>query len=148
LVGEPIHFTGKRFCTESRAQMCHSQSGGDAERETLECASATCLITNVRWWGERTKVDRNGPFSSSMARSTSQTDCPHSCVSLKTAGVGYAASARFRVAKDVSVLRVNHAAVQVVLPGVREVARARDKIGQRTTLSIGRRGLAWPVHFG
>ena len=43
---------------------------------------------------------------------------------LQAVCVACATGSRFRIAKDVPVLRVDHAAVQVVLPGVRKVARA------------------------
>jgi hypothetical protein len=37
---------------------------------------------------------------------------------------GYATGSRLRIAKNVPVLRVNHVAVEDIVPGVREVARA------------------------
>jgi hypothetical protein len=39
-----------------------------------------------------------------------------------------AASSRFRVAKNVSILRINHVSLKDFLPGVRQVAGAGNKI--------------------
>ncbi|MGA2424822.1 MAG: hypothetical protein ABSG07_12530 [Terriglobales bacterium] len=61
-----------------------------------------------------------------MARSLSQTARLHHCVRLQAVRVAYATGSRLRIAKDVPVLRIDHVAIQVILPGVRKVAGSRD----------------------
>ncbi len=67
----------------------------------------------------------------SIARSLSQTACHDYCIRVDAVGLSYTTHSRLRIAENVPVLRFNHAAVEVVLPGVREVARAgRGKIDE------------------
>ena len=67
----------------------------------------------------RWKAD--GTRSLSVSRSLPQTACQDHGIGLEAVCVSYATGSRLRITKDVSVLRVNHAAVEDVLPGVREV---------------------------
>jgi hypothetical protein len=87
---------------------------------------------NVRWI-----VD--GKRFLSVARSFSETAGQDDCIRLEAVCVPYATGPRFRLAKDVPVLRANHVAVQDILPGVREVARSgHDKIDEFTGTLIFR----------
>jgi hypothetical protein len=52
------------------------------------------------------------------------------CICLESVRIGCATASHFCIAKDVSVLRVNHAAGEDVLPGVREITCPSDTINQ------------------
>ena len=73
----------------------------------------------------------DGSRSSTAARLFSQTDCQDRQLRLESVCVSDAAVSRFRLAKDVPFLRVNHSAGADVLPGVREGARSSDKVKTR-----------------
>lgn len=72
----------------------------------------------------------HGTRSSTTARSLSQTACGARCIRFESVRFGYAGASRFRSAKDVPILRVNHAAGADVLPGVREIACSSDKVNE------------------
>ncbi len=64
------------------------------------------------------------------ARSLSQTAGEDHCIRLEAVRIGCATASHFCIAKNVSVLRVNHAASEDFLPGVREITCSSDKINQ------------------
>jgi len=70
----------------------------------------------------------NGTRTPTTARSLSETAREDHCIRLEAVRIGYAAGSHFCIAKDVSVLRVNHAAREDFLPGVREVTCPSGKI--------------------
>lgn len=69
-------------------------------------------------------------FYRSVPRSFAKTDRQGRDMGVETVRVAVADSTWFRIGADVSVLRVNHAPGETILPGVREVAcpRSFDKI--------------------
>jgi hypothetical protein len=80
----------------------------------------------------------DGTRFSSVARSFPQTACLNQGIRLQPVCIPYATGSRFRISKDVPVLWVNHIAVEVVVPGVRKVARSSDKIDEFSgTLIVG-----------
>ena len=90
---------------------------------------------STRAWVARLEDQRStgdGTLSLSVPRSS----CAGGCAAVTASVVeavrdGYATGSRLRIAEDVPVLRVNHAAVEDIVPGVREVARAsHDKIDE------------------
>jgi hypothetical protein len=80
----------------------------------------------------------DGPRFSSVARSFPQTACLNHGNRLQAVCIPYSTGSWFLIAKDVPVLRVNHIAGEVVVPGVRKVARSCDKIDDCSgTLIVG-----------
>lgn len=71
----------------------------------------------IRWAAD-------GYPSLSVPRSLSQTARYHQSTRLKAACVTYTTGSRVRIAKNVPILRVNHAPGEDVLCGMREVARS------------------------
>jgi hypothetical protein len=69
-------------------------------------------------------VDGDGQRFSPVARSFSQTAGTELGIHFEKVCVREAAGSRFRVAKNVSVLRFNHVPVEDIVSGVREVARS------------------------
>jgi hypothetical protein len=93
-------------------------------------ASAVCLMTEALVHGEKERrVDRDGRRISPVARSFSETAGPEFGIHFKRVCVGDTAGPRFRVAKDVPILRANHFPIEAFVPGVWEIARSSpDKI--------------------
>jgi hypothetical protein len=106
--------------------MAGMRKKGDAP---LKSSSAAYLITGVQHLSdasvlgekERRWID-DATHSLPVPRSFSQTVRPDQGIGLEGVCVSFATGSRFRIAKDVPVLRAYHVAVEGFLPGVREVA--------------------------
>ena len=64
----------------------------------------------------------DGTLSLSVPRSFLQAARSIHGIGVEAVCVGYATGSRLRIAKNVPVLRVNHVAVEDIVPGVRKVA--------------------------
>ena len=114
---------------------CHPQLGRDGEREiSLRVSRPDPHHGSTRAWVARTKDQRStgdGTLSLSVPRSFLQAARSNHGIGVEAVCVGYATGSRLRIAKNVPVLRVNHVAVEDIVPGVREVARAsHDEIDE------------------